>query len=193
MRGYLSFVLVLICLLVIFYLLELQITFDFSKAIAVQRTYSVQMNVKESIFESVKQGASEGFHDYDLSHSTELCKHCPDHFCIPSSPTNHCDPILCAKCFREDEARNSAVNGALSKLQLISTHIFDPDFDVSISTFNLSVYLKPDSLSQNGFSLDYTQFRKEILIGLSSEKFDISAEARIPKGCVLYDEGPSIC
>jgi|GEM_PF-1895672 len=196
MRGHLSFVLVFLSVILLFHLLELQLAskdFNLSKAVAVQRIYSVQMNIKENILEASRQGAVEGFTAYDSSHDISLCRHCPDHACIPASPTNFCDAALCSRCFREGEAREHAEEGALLKLVSLKTHGFDPDFSSSIGDAGLSAYLKAEPLSSNGFSFSHVQFQDDVLISLSSVKFSISAQARIPGGCVIYGEGPSIC
>lgn len=196
MRGHLSFVLVFLSVLLLFHLLELQLAskdFGLSKAVAVQRIYSVQMNIKENILEASRQGAVDGFSEYDSSHDISLCRHCPDHACIPASPTNFCDAVLCSRCFREDEARRYAEEGAVLKLASLQGHGFDTDFSAAIGTAGLSAYLEADPLSSNGFSLSHIQFQDDIAISLSSVKFSISAQARIPEGCVIYGKGPSIC
>ena len=90
MRGYLSFILVFIAVLLLLALLRLHDaahSTDLSKAVAAERTYAVQMNVKESVVESARRGALAGFSDYDATHDIKLCKHCPDSYCsaIPGS------------------------------------------------------------------------------------------------------------
>jgi hypothetical protein len=196
MRGYLSFVLAFVSMLIIVQLAEAQLSsydFELSKAVSVQRAYSLQMNVKECMLEAVQQGAREGFSSYDSSHDVRLCRHCPDHFCIPGSLTNGCDPLLCSMCFREDEARAHAVEGAQSKLSLLHGHGFDGDFNVEIKDAALSAHLAPSPLSSNGFSLSHVRFDEDVLISFSSDRFAISGDGKIPGGCVIYDEGPSIC
>jgi len=101
--------------------------------------------------------------------------------------------LLCSQCFREKEARESAENTAVSRLQILYNHVFDPDYNVSIDGTELSAYLRAEPLSKNGFSLDYIKFKHAISIFISSEKFEISAKGEIPRGCVIYDEGPNYC
>ena len=196
MRGYLSFVLVFVSVLLLLYVLQLHLTvndFNLDKAIAVHRTYSVQMNVKEVLLELARQNAEKGFNEYDSSHSVSLCRHCPDHFCIPGSPSNNCDVILCNQCFREKEARESAEKMVISGLTVMNNYSFDPDFTVSIANAETNAFLKADLLSRNGFSLDYIKFRNNIMISLYSEKFEVSAKGKIPQGCVVYHEGSGYC
>ena len=196
MKGYLSFVLVFVSVLVLLYLLEAQFSsrnFELSKAITVQRAYALQMNVKENLLEIAKQGAREGFDLYNSTHNLSSCMHCPDHFCTPGPSPNNCDLVKCSACFRENEARQAAVNKAVEKLMLLRTHHFDHDFDVSIGITALSAHLKPNLLSPNGFALSHIQFQYDTPITLVSKKFEVSAKAKIPRGCVIYDEGPSYC
>jgi hypothetical protein len=196
MRGYLSFVLAFVSILLILSLLEAQLVsrdFELSKAVAVQRAYSLQMNAKEVIFELAREGANEGFDGYDSSHDVSLCKHCPDHFCVPGSLVNGCDALLCGRCFREDEARERAESGAKSKLARLSPDIFDPDFTLSMEEPSIEAYLGPEPLSPNGFRLSHIRFREDLQIMFGSEKFGISGTARVPRGCLIYAEGPSHC
>jgi hypothetical protein len=196
MRGYLSFVLALLSLLVLLQLSQAQLSaqdFSLSKAITVQRAYSLQMNVKECMLASARQGAMEGFRHYDATHEVSLCKHCADHFCAPLSPVNGCDPMLCSRCFREDEARAEARQEALGRLSGLRSHLFDTDFDLSIGQVRLSAHLNHSEVSKNGYSLSHIRFDDDAGISFASRVLGIRGEAGIPGGCVVYAQGPSIC
>jgi hypothetical protein len=193
MRGYLSFVLVMVSLLLVFSLLdarEASLSTDLSKAISVERVYSLQMNVKECILEAARQGADEGFKAYDATHDIKKCIHCPDSFCS-SNPRakNRCDPGLCTQCFHEGEARGEAKKYAEARIGLLGIHDFDPDFTVTLWDAEVELLTQPDPTAKNGFSPDYTRFKKNLRISLVSDKLGISADARIPRGVVIYHEG----
>lgn len=193
MRGYLSFVLVLASVVLVFTLLEINMvskSFDLSKAISVERAYGLQMNVKESILESARQGARDGFNTYDFTHDIKLCKHCPDSFCLPPTPplpTNYCDPLLCAQCFRESEARMESERYAVSNITTLGHHHFDSDFRVFISQPTLKAFTTNNSMAKNGFSLDYLIFDDDLRIDLVSDDFDLSAAAKIPEGVIINE------
>jgi len=164
---------------------------DLSKAVQIERTYGLQMNVKESIIESARQGALEGFSGYDASHDVSLCRHCPDNLCIPPNPLdpippNICDPARCEKCFREKEARKESEDGAIARLNNLKSHEFDPDFFVSIRDAEVESFLKSDPLSKNGFALDFFRFKNQCAFSVNSEKFSIESYATIPKGLVIF-------
>lgn len=193
MKGYLSFILVIAS---IFLFISLLLVFrssssvDLSKAIAVERAYGLGMNVKEAAFESVTEGAKDGFRTYDALHDVSLCKHCPDHFCVPPTPANPappniCDAMRCSGCFREAEARESAATRAITKIRLLKSHHFDPDFTISLDEPEVEVFLLVDQLSKNGFSLDYVRFKEPMYIHVDSSKFDVKSVTRIPKGWVV--------
>jgi len=192
MRGYLSFILVLVSLQLILSLLEVKEasdSADLSKALSVERAYSLHMNVKECIMESARQGAQEGFTAYDNSHDIKLCRHCPDAYCSPiPSASNHCDSLLCSQCFREEEARAEAEQYALSRIDLLRSHQFDFDFKVTILDVRIEVFTKADGMAKNGYALDYLRFREDLGIRLGSEKLDLSADAEIPRGVVVEYE-----
>jgi len=69
-RGYVSFVLVLLSVLIILFLIDAHnsSSFEFSKQIAIEKAYQTQMNVKETIFEAGLYGAKEGISSYLIEH-----------------------------------------------------------------------------------------------------------------------------
>ncbi len=184
MRGYFSFVLVFLSLLLVFSLISVQPAHNSSQAISIERAYGLSMNVKEAVIEAAREGAEEGFGSYDLGHDIMVCRHCQDHFCTYDRQfPNFCDDMLCSRCFREDEARSSAILLAQTRILALKSHRFDPDFSVSISSPPVSTFLKPDKLAKNGFSLDYIRFEQETHIALVS-RF-ISSNSTLPKMVVL--------
>jgi len=122
MRGYLSFILVLASALT---MLNLVILYwqperiDLSKAIAIERVYQAQMNVKEVVLESIRRGGMEGFALYNSSHSVLFCD--PE-LGGPAHPN----------CFRIEEAGNWTRAGAFYKLTSVDTKSFDDDLEVDI-------------------------------------------------------------
>jgi hypothetical protein len=191
MKGYLSFVLVFVSSLLILSLLSMSQaagSVNLSKAVVVERTYGIQMNVKENLFEAARQGAMEGFADYDAAKDIRLCRHCPDHSCSPPAdppPPNICDASLCSRCFREDEARAEAEKGALSNISSLRSHVFDPDFEVQVGQPAFEVFLRSDPLARNGFALDFGRFRDPLGISVASKKLGISSRSEIPSGMVI--------
>ena len=180
MRGYLSFVLVLLSLLLVFSLLELNFQEESQKAVIVERSYSVSMNVKECILETLRQGARKGFSDYDQSHDITLCKHCPP--CAPQS----CNMALCNQCFREQEARDQAESYALSNLDALRYHTFDSDFEVSVKDAEITVFLEARS-AKNGLGFSMLRIDEDMVIDIKSEKFGTEGNAKVPRGMIVYD------
>lgn len=196
-QGYLSFIVVFASLVLIFSLLEVQAasgSIDLSKAVSVERAYGVQMNAKEAAIESVRHGALYGFTEYDNSHDINLCRHCPDSFCIPSvppaAPPNYCDPLLCSRCFREPDARMAAEQHAIAGLDLLRNHQFDADFELQLGQPSIEAFTRAEPLSKNGFALGHVRFRSDLAMNASSPKLGLSAYGRLPGGMVI-DYGQS--
>lgn len=184
MRGYFSFILVFVSLLLVLTLSSVNLQTDFSKAISIERTYGVSMNVKEVIIETLKYGANEGFGQYTSSHDIALCRHCTDHFCTYDRDfPNYCDDFLCSKCFRESDARLAAMDQAKVKISSLKNHQFDPDFTISIQDPQITIFLYPDHLAKNGFSLDSIRFEQDDFIIINS-KF-LSTNSTLPKDLVI--------
>ena len=186
MKGYLSFVLVLVSLSLILLLLNIQPSQNFSKAISLERISSIQMNLKEVLIESIRQGAQSGFADYDTSHSLEDCTHCIDHFCsvVPLEP-NYCNELLCSGCFRESDARTAASAEITLTISKLKNYSIDHDFSFSLTEPEFEVFLKPDLSSKNGFTIDFVRLKKDLILSLQSEKFNTSNSAKLPKGLVV--------
>jgi hypothetical protein len=191
MKGYVSFLLASVSLLLLLSLIELRASsygLDLSRAIAIERAYGDGMNVKEAILESVREGARAGFGSYDSSHDLEACLHCPDNFCSPPLPPappvpNACDAARCASCFRESEARAAAEAGA--EAMASSLAFPDGDFTSSPGKAEVEALLRHDGQGKNGFALDYAIFEEPLRITLSSERFGMSASSSIPRGMVV--------
>ncbi len=135
MRGYLSFVLVLASVVLILSFVQIDLSstnFDLSKAISAERTYQVQMNVKEAVIESVRQGGMEGFLEYDSTHSHQAClRYCADMGVCTHPDTPPCDSMMCGReCFRVSDAQMKAEESAIEKVVELSALGFDPDFEV---------------------------------------------------------------
>lgn len=184
MRGYFSFILVFVSLLLILTLSSINTQTDFSKAISIERAYGVSMNVKEVIIETLKHGANEGFNQYDSTHDIARCRHCIDHFCTYDHDfPNYCDDFLCLQCFREPDSRAAAINVAKIKFSSLKNYQFDPDFTISIQDPQMLVFLYPNKLAKNGFSVDYLRFEQDDLILINSTF--LSTNSTLPKGLVI--------
>jgi hypothetical protein len=120
MKGYLSFLLVFVSVFMILTLIEvsqLPSQISFSKAIAAERVYQVQMNAKEVALESVRHGGISAFKLYNETHKSEICK--------TQSP-NH------PNCFRSEEAIIWTKAGSFVLLSLLERANFDSDIKVNI-------------------------------------------------------------
>ncbi|MEW6748081.1 MAG: hypothetical protein AB1295_00025 [Candidatus Micrarchaeota archaeon] len=186
MRGYVSFVLVFLAASVMLsaYGLQSATRPDLSRAVSAERAYGLQMDIKQSATESIRQGALEGFTLYDNAHDVDKCIHCPG-ACLPPPAPNRCDPAICALCFREDEARESAISGAQDRLAALAKHSFDGQFQALITAPSMDVLLRPDPARHNGFSIDYTVLRSPLSVSVRSESLEISAFSELPGGLVI--------
>jgi hypothetical protein len=122
MKGYLNFLLVFASVFFILILINAsQITssISFSKAIAAERVYQVQMNSKEIITESIRVGGREGFRLYNSTHF--------EYMCHPQFG-GQTDPL----CFRSEEAAIWTKAGAYIYLAKVDGR-FDSDIQVEIS------------------------------------------------------------
>lgn len=190
MRGYLSFLLVLLGSLALAEMLAVYgaaSTFDLSRPVAIERAYGLEMNAKETVIESVRAGAAAGFSEYDLAHDVRECIHCPDNACVPPNPAdplppNYCDGERCSGCFRESEARAAALSGAEEMLRRLDAHDYDPDFRIGFGKVRMSAFLLPDPASRNGLRLSSLRFMDEFPLNISSDKFGLRREAGIPGG-----------
>ena len=185
MKGYVSFLLAASSLFLILSLIQLLFvskSIDNSPALLMSSTYSIHMNLKESIIESIRQGAVEGFSEYDASHDVTLCIHCPDHFCSiePLSP-NVCDPLRCSKCFREEESLVSSELKSIEYLNRLKTA--NLGFDFSFTNPDFRAYGKTDLTSKNHFSLSYLTINQPVPINLIY--FENESSSIIPKGLVI--------
>ncbi|MBN1169876.1 hypothetical protein JXA56_02535 [Candidatus Micrarchaeota archaeon] len=185
MRGYLSFVLVFLAIVLVFSMLNLNIKNNDPKMLITERIYSTSMNVKEIILESLDQGAEKAFRDYDAHHNVSLCRHCTDHYCSPEPlAPNFCNAGLCKQCFRVDEARAYARQGAFYNYEKLKSHIFDPEFDIDFSNPEIEVFLQSDPLFKNGYFYHSYRIETDILIYVNG--FETSSSFKIPRGFV-YD------
>jgi hypothetical protein len=196
MRGYLSFVIVLISSLLLLSLIPLLSqarSADLGPAVAIERAYGLEMNAKECAIEAIRQGAARGFDDYNASHDLGNCSHCEDHFCVPPTPAdplppNRCDALLCSNCFREQDARSAAANGALAGLILLRANRFEGDYNVSFGDAfpdDLDVFLAPDAFARNKLRVGGTRLREDLAIRVQSDKLGVSLKSRLPKGMVI--------
>jgi outer membrane murein-binding lipoprotein Lpp len=192
MRGYLSFILVLLAtsaLLSAMLIAGSASSTDFSKAISAERAYLAQMDAKEAAMEAMRQGVRAGFSDYDKTHSTDNCRHCPG-ACMETvapfpRPPNYCDTGLCGTCFRESEARAAAEAGAQERLSLLRTHRFYDDLGVSIGAADAEVLLRPAPEGKNGFALDSVRLRSAMQVNASSDALSINGYSELPRGMVI--------
>lgn len=191
MRGYVSFLLVFVSILLFLSLMQLRFASsppDLSMAVAFERSYCIEMNAKEAAIETLRQGAEAGFAGYDSTHSIEACIHCQDNGCAyPAPPAppppNICDAALCLGCFRESEARWAAETGAASALRALG--VSDGDFDAAFGVASAESFLRHDPAGRNGFALDKVRLREQIPISFGSVRFGLSSRSELPKGLVV--------
>ncbi|MCI0503840.1 hypothetical protein L0Y65_03955 [Candidatus Micrarchaeota archaeon] len=199
MRGYISFVLVFLCAILLLSaipLLSQARSYDLSDAVLIERAYGLQMNAKECALEAVRQGAVAGFAGYDLSHDLGSCIHCADHFCAPPtpadpSPPNICDPARCRRCFREKEARNAAGAGAAQGLSRIRVQAYG-DAAAEYGDLGpdcLMAYLVPDAWAKSGLRVGSVRFCDDLPVRVRLEDGGVSISGNIPKGTVVH-HGP---
>ncbi|MFH0737153.1 MAG: hypothetical protein V1827_00550 [Candidatus Micrarchaeota archaeon] len=187
MRGYLSFLLAFaacMALLSCHALLGPSSSLDLSKAISVERAYGLQMDMKGAAMESIRQGAVSGFKSYDKNHEIGNCTHCPG-MCLPPPAPDYCDAALCGRCFIESDARAYAISGAEASLDNLRALQADGAFITSFGDLDLEVFLIPDPLSKNGFSLQYARLRDPLQIEAESGALGISAKSELPAGLVI--------
>lgn len=120
MRGYLTFLLVLVSVIFILIIIQasqLPYQVSFSKAIAAERTYQVQMNSKEVILETIRLGAWDGYYAYTLFHHESVCEtEGPEH----------------PNCFRIPEARLWTQLGIYARLATLDTSMFDEEIEIEV-------------------------------------------------------------
>ena len=196
MRGYLSFLIIFASIFLIIALLELTLaskSWNFSKALEVEKASSISLNAKEMIIGVMEQNAKTAYTEYDLTHRIDDCVHCPESFCspVPDMP-NACDPVACLSCFREPEAREKARVAAVSafsksknfELSSMLIEIGDEGNqegkEPEIETLSV---ISP--LARNGYALGGIRFRSELSVRVSSEISDLVAVSRIPRGTVI--------
>ena len=187
-RGYVSFLLVLAGSALLISALQLLFasgSIDLSKAIIVERTDSVLTDMERSAKEALFQGAGTGFLAYDGSHSVSLCQHCIEDFCgVPPSP-NYCDPGLCGRCFRIDEAGSASESGAISAFGSLASHGFDPDFSTSFDMPSVRVSLVPENGTRNGFALSSLTVLSDLHVTAVSGRHGIEGASSIPRGTLI--------
>jgi hypothetical protein len=190
MKGYISFVLVFLSSIILLHslaILSAAYSTDLSLAVETERAYGLQMNVKECVLEGVRQGAGLGFSSYDGTHDIALCRHCPDHFCTPPTPVNPnpenlCDGGLCARCFRESEARLASESGALGGIMALRSGSFDGDYLVHLGDAVLEARLEAGAFSKNGLRLSSVRFREDFPIIIESKRYGFRGVSEIEKG-----------
>ena len=154
---------------------------NLSGAIVTEKFYRTQMNVKEVIIESARQGAQEGFDVYAATHTLAACS----------------NPQTQSQCFRENEARTAANAGALANIELI---LAASDFDemdpviVVPGTYPVETSLKLTAEHSSGYELDTVTISKssDMMFTLTSSRdSSLSTIITVPKITVSTDESTS--
>lgn len=181
MRGYFTFLIVFAAFALLLSLTQLNLnskSHNLSGAITTEKFYRVQMNAKEVVIESARQGAQKGFDAYAATHSLAACS----------------NPETQAQCFRENEARASANAGALANMELL---VAGSDFDDEITvvlvpgTYPVETSLKLSSTHHSGYELDTVTISKSsdmMLLVSSTQDSSLSTEVVVPKITVDMDE-----
>jgi len=180
-RGYFTFLIVFAAFALLLSLAQLNLnskSHNLSGAIITEKFYRVQMNVKEVIIESARQGAQKGFDDYASTHTLAACS----------------NPETQAQCFRENEARAAANAGALANMELL---VADSNFDNEMivvllpGTYPVETSLKLSAAHHSGYELDTVTISKssDMMFTLGSKKdSSLSTEVVVPKITVDMDE-----
>ena len=120
MKGYVTFLLVLVSLSFIIIIIgasQKPYDISFSKAIAAERAYGVAMNSKEVAAEAMRQGGVEAFGIYELTHTAAEC------YVPPYFEAN-------LFCYREEEVPIVVKAGAFIRLATLDKSAFDPDMEI---------------------------------------------------------------
>lgn len=161
MRGYFSFVLVFSAVIIIFTIANINVSERNYDRLAIEKDYFCLMNNKEIVLELLFSGAKKGFQSYDETHDIPSCSSCPDYFCI------ECNPLICSKCFRIEEAiKESKENAHLyyNRIQKGS-----PEIDIFFS-----------SIGKNGYSFQKIIINEDIFVTCNTK------QSKIPRG-YYYD------
>jgi hypothetical protein len=193
MQGYLGFLLVFVSVFLILTLIEAANSatqISLSKAIAAERVYQVQMNAKEVIIESIRQGGREGFLAYNSTHHVKFCK--------------SVDPRLRVLCFRKKEADLWIRAGAYIKLASLDTDMFDSSMDVKIFCMDSITDLGARGIAQSvrlgkqncpgckHFSKrgkNISEFADQLIAGLKKDKYGVpDFDSVVLPDCLAYTQ-----
>lgn len=184
MRGYFTFLIVFAAFALLISLAQLNLnskSHNLSGAIVTEKFYRTQMNVKEVITESARQGAQAGFDAYAATHTLAAC----------GSPQTQ------SQCFRANEARAAANAGALANMELVlAASDFDEMNPVILvpGTYPVETSLKLSSENPSGYELDTVTISKssDMTFTLSSSRdSSLSTTVTVPKITVSMDESTS--
>ena len=109
MRGYFSFILVFASVLLLLNLFHSfsDLNDNYSKEIAIEKAYQLQLNAKEAIMEAARQGARQGLIEYTLLHAIE-------------------------GDYSLEDARDAARKKAFERISTLHGWEFEPEFEVKI-------------------------------------------------------------
>lgn len=136
MKGYLSFILAFasIFLILSFIAINLESTnINMARTLAVERSYQIQLNLKEAMIGSAKAGALDGYQQYAMGRSDDACTlFCKERGVCLLPKTPPCNKFKCKSfCFKESDAEDAAEEGAATRMAEVQDR-FDQD-DISIS------------------------------------------------------------
>ncbi|MBI5222954.1 hypothetical protein HY990_00880 [Candidatus Micrarchaeota archaeon] len=199
MKGYFTWFLVLVCVLVIlsgYALYAKSMQNVQSKQIFLLRSEHLAQNVVEASGELMRQEIKRNFTAYDESRFLVNCLACPSHYCLPYVPAyapdelkaKRCDERKCDLCFEPSVASSEAEKAGIQNFHQTDNYDWDSDYNISIEEPKIKVFLKIDPLAKNGYSLDYYEVTQDSLIRMSSEKFHFEANYTLPKGFALTYE-----
>jgi len=198
MRGFISFLLVFAFLVIFLYsLFPLLSSFEFdqSKNIAIERAYSLEMNLKEAILEGTREAAVSAFEEYLLTHPSygsfnldELEEEIKDSVQEKIlqlefiSSTNSEDFEFKFFCGDPSSLEISSwkkkmlEQGKIEKC--LSCEEFDSDSCKEIINVDFELHIEPGVLPL----LSSISFGKEkvLLIAIYSKKFEISSVSHMP-------------
>lgn len=182
LRGYFTFLIVFAAFALLISLAELNLnskTHNLSSAITTEKFYRIQMNVKEVIVESARQGAQQGFDAYAATHTEAACMESPNH----------------PACFKSRDAQESADNAALLKIEMVLASADFGDAAVVLNPGTNPVNSKVEPApTLSGWRLASFELSKTSDMSFtvaSEEQPSLSTTVKIPKITVSMDESTS--
>ncbi|GEM_PF-4061080 len=195
MKAFISFLLVFAFLLIFLYSLSPLLSsfeFDQSKNIAMERAYSLEMNLKEAIIEGSREAVLSTFEEYLLTHPAglfnleELEEKIKDSVQEKILQIESVDSEDFEFKFFCGDPSSLEINSWKKKIleqeklvQCTSCEKFNSDSCKEIINVNFELHIEPGSLPTID-SLYFGKGKEILLIAIYSDKFDLSSVSYLP-------------